>query len=247
MKIEKRLSIMLAVSLVILIAFGASLIYSYHQERISFVEHDMAEEIYQKTFKLNALAYDYLMNPTERALEQWRQLSDDLANLSSTTVYVKEEQKAILHEINSRHKAIDDSFRSLVRIHSDHDTMETKRHELYRDLETRVSSHLLLEMQTIIELSIRMGRIGDDQLGRIRNITSIVRVGFFVILFFMLMLNAYWQRKGIILPVKQLMKGVEIIGAGDLDYKTGIATNDEIGELSAAFDRMTDNLKHSTE
>jgi two-component system NtrC family sensor kinase len=47
-------------------------------------------------------------------------------------------------------------------------------------------------------------------------------------------------------PIKRLQKGVTIIGSGKLDYKVGTASNDEIGQLSRAFDAMTRNLKTTT-
>ncbi len=47
-------------------------------------------------------------------------------------------------------------------------------------------------------------------------------------------------------PLKQLHDGTEIIGRGNFDYKVGIDTPDEVGQLSRAFDAMTENLKHTT-
>lgn len=47
-------------------------------------------------------------------------------------------------------------------------------------------------------------------------------------------------------PIYELHKGTEIIGNGNLDYKIGTDANDEIGQLSRAFDRMTENLKKVT-
>ena len=46
--------------------------------------------------------------------------------------------------------------------------------------------------------------------------------------------------------IYKLHKGIEIIAEGNLDYKVGIDTKDEIGQLSRAFDKMTENLKNST-
>jgi len=48
-------------------------------------------------------------------------------------------------------------------------------------------------------------------------------------------------------PIHALHKGTEIIGSGNLDYKVGTPANDEIGQLSRAFDQMTDNLKRLEE
>lgn len=43
-----------------------------------------------------------------------------------------------------------------------------------------------------------------------------------------------------------LRKGAEVIGAGDLKHRINITTNDEVGELSRAFDKMTMELQGTT-
>ena len=47
-------------------------------------------------------------------------------------------------------------------------------------------------------------------------------------------------------PIIKLHEGTEIIGQGNLDYKVDIDSKDEIGQLSRAFDRMTEDLKKTT-
>lgn len=44
-------------------------------------------------------------------------------------------------------------------------------------------------------------------------------------------------------PIRDLQKGTKMIGSGDLDHKVGTVTDDEIGQLSRAFDNMTGDLK----
>ncbi len=46
-------------------------------------------------------------------------------------------------------------------------------------------------------------------------------------------------------PIVRLHDGTEEIMKGNLDYKVGTRTEDEVGELSRAFDTMTANLKES--
>jgi PAS domain S-box-containing protein len=46
-------------------------------------------------------------------------------------------------------------------------------------------------------------------------------------------------------PIHKLQVGAEIIGGGNLDYKVGMDTRDEIGQLSQAFDKMCTDLKES--
>ncbi|MBU1343270.1 MAG: HAMP domain-containing protein [Proteobacteria bacterium] len=47
-------------------------------------------------------------------------------------------------------------------------------------------------------------------------------------------------------PLLRLVKGAHAIGKGDLDYRVGSSTQNEIGILSTAFDEMAENLKSTT-
>jgi signal transduction histidine kinase/HAMP domain-containing protein len=58
---------------------------------------------------------------------------------------------------------------------------------------------------------------------------------------------AYFIAKKMTNPLKELRKGVEIIGKGNLDYKVDIKSRDEIGQLASAFNQMTQDLKRSEE
>ena len=51
----------------------------------------------------------------------------------------------------------------------------------------------------------------------------------------------------ITVPVGKLMKGIETVGLGKLDYTIDIKSKDEIGEIAAAFNDMTDKLQESRE
>jgi PAS domain S-box-containing protein len=52
--------------------------------------------------------------------------------------------------------------------------------------------------------------------------------------------------KSISAPIRSLILGTEAVGAGDLDYAIGTGAQDEIGQLSRAFDQMTQKLKRIT-
>lgn len=52
--------------------------------------------------------------------------------------------------------------------------------------------------------------------------------------------------RAIVNPLHALHKGTEIIGQGNLDYRVGTKARDEIGQLSRAFDQMTEGLAGTT-
>jgi len=53
-------------------------------------------------------------------------------------------------------------------------------------------------------------------------------------------------RRGIVSSLSNLSKGAAVIGSGNLDYTIDEKKNDEIGDLSRAFNRMTADLKTVT-
>jgi len=63
---------------------------------------------------------------------------------------------------------------------------------------------------------------------------------------FSIVLTALIIAKSIADPIDKLRKGASIIGSGNLNYKIGVASNDEIGQLSRAFDAMSQSLKKTT-
>ena len=57
---------------------------------------------------------------------------------------------------------------------------------------------------------------------------------------------SWFITRSIVKPLHALEKGTELIGQGNLDYRVGTNVQDEIGELSRAFDQMTRQLQRST-
>ncbi|MEK7802327.1 MAG: PAS domain S-box protein, partial [Pseudomonadota bacterium] len=56
---------------------------------------------------------------------------------------------------------------------------------------------------------------------------------------------ASWLSQKISKPIVELNRGTKIIGQGNLSYQVGTKFNDEVGELSRAFDFMTGAIRQS--
>jgi len=69
---------------------------------------------------------------------------------------------------------------------------------------------------------------------------------FVIILFISIFISSFTSRT-ITRPLRRLHEGTEEITKGNLDYKVGTISPDEVGQLSRAFDEMTTNLKKSRE
>ena len=73
---------------------------------------------------------------------------------------------------------------------------------------------------------------------------AIIIVGFTVVIMIVLaVFMAFYVRRFIRKPVKQLTAGVHRVAAGDLDHQISVESATEIGELARAFNQMTVDLK----
>ena len=84
-----------------------------------------------------------------------------------------------------------------------------------------------------------------EAFGDIANLQKLITIILFLI-FVLTTLMAFSIARSIAEPVRKLAEGAAIIGSGDLDFKVGIDSNDEIGHLSRSFDKMTRDLKTTT-
>jgi len=69
----------------------------------------------------------------------------------------------------------------------------------------------------------------------------------FVIILFIAIFISIFASRNITGPLRRLHEGTEEITKGNLDYKVGTSSPDEVGQLSRAFDEMTASLKKSRE
>jgi PAS domain S-box-containing protein len=80
----------------------------------------------------------------------------------------------------------------------------------------------------------------------IAQLTNTLLLVLVIILFIVIFISGY-TTKTITRPIRMLHEGTEEITKGNLDYKVGTPSPDEVGQLSRAFDEMTVNLKKSKE
>ncbi len=75
-------------------------------------------------------------------------------------------------------------------------------------------------------------------ISHVRNMAIIIGT----IIMFLGVIAALLLAKSLSGPIVALQKGAEIIGGGDLSFRVGTSARDEVGQLSRAFDSMTESL-----
>ena len=141
--------------------------------------------------------------------------------------------------------------RNLMTLTSGYKVQIVKAFESMRKFRDQLGLLKQSQKQVLAEISIINAQILENT-GAIRiktseNITASIRTtlllsaSIIIILFFIGIVSVRLAQ-----PLKELSIGAGKIGAGDLNYRVKIDSADEIGYLSASFNRMTANLRETT-
>jgi GAF domain-containing protein/HAMP domain-containing protein len=115
-----------------------------------------------------------------------------------------------------------------------------------REAEDRLSSQIFIRLRRASEREAALSRgITDAIVATERRIY--VLAGTFTLLIALVLTAALLVlRRSVIRSLRVLREGTERIGSGDLDYRIGMASNDELGDLARSFDRMSERLQEVT-
>ncbi len=232
-------SIFLMMIIVIAVVLAISNVQDENQNR------DLAEGVLQGVSELGILTTEYLLlreDSTERA---WNTKYNAIAKI------LVRADKNQTESMRLDFIFLSDAFLQVTRNYKRTLTLRSR----YAPQE-EIDSTILLEQNMVSELLTRQQSIiteasalsdqatGDAKTSLEFAIKTVVLL--LTLLAVVIMATSILVVRSIAKPLDELTKGTEIIGGGDLEYRTGITTRDEIGSLSRAFDQMTERLSTTT-
>jgi len=130
-------------------------------------------------------------------------------------------------------------------------TIELRRNESFETAKKIVDTDdgkLIMD-----KIRVQLAEIKDEELRLLairsmgpvasKNMTNYILIGLLLYSLIITVMIAHFTSRSITNPIKTLIKSTKIIGQGNLGYKIGIKTTDEIGSLSRSFELMLQNLK----
>ena len=208
--------------------------------------------IVRNVFELNIITYQYLLYSEERMKQQWLmkyksfgELLDQLEAISKPVI------SHSVAKIQSGYEPLYDLFHKLQENHE-------RRKDLLRSngpkaeidrtivVEKRLVAQLLMKAQEIVIDAYELSNIMKNEITGLQEKTQVIML-FSTVVFILLTIGIlFFTIKGITVPMSQLIEGVKIIGAGNLEHKLSVESKNEIGQLSRAFDKMIAELKNLT-
>ncbi len=212
------------------------------------------ERIVSRRTELSYLAYKYVLTHNVGYSLQYKRVTKELLDTFDQVVKSTENQDEIAIYSNLRGTSLklgtlEKEMISLTEAQKNKEAKELLESENYIELNATISNFIISlankKQANSSDIFSRMVDISQktqtnrDKLNTIATITTALAV---LIVFASIVIGLAVARS-ISGPLQRLKRGALAIGEGDFSNKTGINRNDEIGQLSAAFDRMVDNLQ----
>lgn len=244
MQIRSKLLFAVFVPLLVAVVVGVALFISYRTLETAQDTGDKVRLIRNRITELNQLAFSYIIYREERPKQQFMAEYEKMTALLAGLRFQNPDRQQLLNEIRFNSQFMKAAFGRLVANTEHLDPAGTDKMSKYA--EGRLVGQLLIRSRNADSIASTLRSLVDADIRK--NRTSIITfvylvVGLMIIPLTMVLIQ---MRKRITSALIKLRKGSEIISSGRLDFVIPVEANDEIGDLTQAFNRMTANLKEVT-
>jgi PAS domain S-box-containing protein len=244
MKIRTQFMISAVILGLILLLVATSVIVTNQWVENTHRQEALALQIESEAYELGYLANDYLLYRESQQANRWESkfvsFSNDVSNLELNTP----EQKVLLANIKTNQQRLKTIFEEVrAGIESAPQTQKAGLDAKFMQVSW---SRLEVQNQGMIFDASRLERMLTEQEDQLRRLTSLLSFVLIGVLGLYLFGNYRLTFRRILQAIAGLQAGTRIIGSGDLDFAIAVKNEDEIGELSRAFNQMTANLKQVT-
>lgn len=244
MKIRTQFIINIVVLGSILIFVSAAVIVTNQWVENTHRQQELAARIEHEAYELGYLANDYLLYRESQQASRWESkfasFSDHLSKLEVDTP----EQQALLASIETNQQRLKAVFEEVkAQIEASLQTPETRVDEKFMQISW---DRLAVQNQGMIFSASRLEGMLNEQEHWLEQFARLLSLGFIAMLGVFLLVNYGLNFQRILHSLADLQTGTRIIGSGNLDFAIDVKSDDEIGELSHAFNQMTGKLKTIT-
>ncbi len=244
MKIRTQFIItMLLFGIILVVIAGSAIIMDRRVEKTDRQE-SLAANIALGASEISYLANDYLIYRENQQLSRWQSRFASFSKQVAGLTVEKPEHQMLVRNIQTNQKRLKEVFNTLVSVPE----TPTRDQGIVLDLSLfQVSwSRLAVQSQALISDASRLSRLLDQQKAELTNKRTSLIYSMVGLLGLFLLSSYLLTYRRILKSFAALQAGTAIIGSGDLNFKIEEIKHDEIGELAAAFNRMTTDLKNVT-
>ena len=246
MKIKTRLQIIILVVTVMAVISGLALFSTLESMSEKNKKSELIEKIDRHVTELNNVIHEYLLHHTERPLIQSQSKCQALEKLLAEVEFEDPDEINIFQTIEHQHALIKTSLTALSGIFQRVHRQGSHHNSRQKELENRLVGQILVSSQIMVSTSFLLHKKLKEKSNKfLQHFTQFI-LTFLIVLVLLTVIISIWLYTSIMPPIAKLEKGTEILGAGNLDYESGLTSQDEIGDLARSFDAMAKKLKAVT-
>lgn len=233
------------ISVVYIIFLGALAIAQIYITRgvtDSIEKAEVSGRIAQKLSVLNMLTQDYLLQKTERAKMQWQTTYKAVENLIEHNFAPHEnighdhsrQEEEILQELHADHQFIGEQFNRIIHPGISKNVLE------------KLAFQAVLRSQVMARKAFGLSDAATRSVLHTQQINRVLNLILLPAMFLLVLFGFYFLVFPALKSLKKISKGAEFIGKGNFSHRIDIPSRDEVGDLAAAFNGMSDNLEKIT-
>jgi len=235
---------MVIVSTIMVLIIGAMLVGADRDVGTAMRETEHSRKIIYGITQQRFLMVEYILHHHERAKVQWRASHESLARDFRSGIPGGSGEQVLVEVLRERHEEIGAAFSRLIENHESRSST-VDGIAASQELEARLVGRILDMSQANIDSTAQLEKLNqaglDDARRRVRTLVVLALLFMGVLIVGSAILTLHH----ILNPIARLQRGINVIADGDLGFRTNIASGNEIGALSRAFDRMADGLERS--
>lgn len=244
MKISAKLVFAVLVPVLLILVVGATLIISYVTMEAAWDNGNKVRLIRDHINELNHLVFYYVTYREERPKQQFQAEMQKMTALLDGARFRDPDLQRLLNEIRLNSQSMKEAFFRLVS--STEFNPQDEGNELIRELKEEVAGQLLIRSHNADSIASNLKKLVDGDIRRTQTRTLAFTFMVLILTTSPLGYVLIRTRRSITSDLTKLREGTEVVRSGNLDYAIAVERNDEIGELTRAFNRMAADLKKVT-
>ena len=229
---------------VALAIISASVISTNQQVERLNKQEELAKNIELEVGELSYLSNDYLLYHESQQIDRWEAKYSSFSGDASNLTVDGSDQQVLVNNIKANGQRLKEIFGDVVsRVESAPPLQQSTIGPAFIQVSW---SRMGVQTQGIVFDASRLAQMlreQADQMQQKNNMLVFSLMGAFIAL---LLANYLLFYRGTLRSIEFLQNGTKIIGSGNLDFSLEEKLNDEVGELSRSFNKMTANLKAVT-
>jgi len=246
MNIKNKLYISAGISIVLVVTLVSLVLVTSGRIAEENEKHQLLMDVYESVSELDIVTYDYLLHREKRMEQQWNIKHDSLGEILDG---LAEEEG--LKSIRADYATLGNLFSQVITNYKARQELIQKgasqeKIDALTGLEERLVAQLLITSHSIITDTSRLAEEARIEVMEAQRLAANLTLILMVILAITVTASSLVIARSISKPLGELTKGAEVIGRGDLEHRVRVKSKDELGQLAAAFNKMTKSLKKVT-